>query len=222
MTVLKRRLLTGEALEKEAERLGVSMMPSGGLTDLYEPELQQRVLAARAECRNVLLDVVQTAAIIGTLVMTLIIVHWNHTAMIAEQIAASRRESTDLILKFDERLNSGASGQVTKALHEYGNLDQIDLSGKALDDALDEFLGNYELLDAANQSGLIDEHMAEDAFSYDLGQALRDRKIRSHMAASKSEKSELYDGVLELAQVWKIPFDPITVEVKGPSILPTH
>jgi hypothetical protein len=56
----------------------------------------------------------------------------------------SRRVSADLMLKFDDRLSSGKSAHVVMALELDGNLNRAN---NVNDEALDEFLGNYELLD---------------------------------------------------------------------------
>jgi hypothetical protein len=42
---------------------------------------------------------------------------------------------------------------VSRALDDHGNFDHVDMSGQVLDDAIDDFLGNYELLDAAYRNG---------------------------------------------------------------------
>jgi hypothetical protein len=231
MTLLwRRKLPTGDALEKVAERLGVSTheIYKGGaqkLTTLDEPELQRRILAARAERRDAILNIVQTIGIMGTLVLTIVLAVWNHHAQVAEQIAAarrasseelvaSRRESGDVMLKFDEKLYSGASGRVMRALDDQGNLDRVDMSGSILDDAIGDFLDKYELLAAAYRNGLIDEDMGDDAFSYELEKGLQDRKIRDYIAAAESQESDLYEGVLELAQAWGINFPPIAPAAK--------
>jgi hypothetical protein len=62
---------------------------------------------------------------------------------------------------------------VTKALEMDVELDKA----KDIDDeAIDEFLGNYELLDAAYRHGLISADMAYDAFEADLETALKDAR----------------------------------------------
>jgi hypothetical protein len=226
MTLFKRRKLpTGDALEKEAGRLGVSTneIYKGGVLD--EPELQRRILAARAEQRGVILNIGQTGGIILTLVLTVVIAIWNHRAQVAEEVTASkrasaeeliasRRESADLMLKFDEKLYSGESRRVMRGLDDHGNLDRIGISGEALDDAIDDSLDKYELLAAAYRNGLIDEDMGDDAFSYELEKGLNDGKIRDYIAASRSQESDLFDGVLELAQAWKLDFPPIAPAAK--------
>jgi hypothetical protein len=47
------------------------------------------------------------------------------------------------------------------------NLDHIDISGKGLDESLDDFLSDYDMLSAAYRQ-LIDKDMAYDGFSYAL------------------------------------------------------
>ena len=80
----RKRLPTGEALYKEAERLGVSLFrlpepltrgPSGegGRNPLNEPALQARVLAARNDRRNAILSWAQTLALISALSLSLLI-----------------------------------------------------------------------------------------------------------------------------------------------------
>jgi hypothetical protein len=70
------KLPTGDALEEEAVRRGVSLHGTwtGGAqvqTTLDEAELQSRVLAARIERRGARLNIIQTVGIIGTLVLIL-------------------------------------------------------------------------------------------------------------------------------------------------------
>ena len=68
---------------------------------------------------------------------------------------------------------SGRSAPVIKALEMDVELDKA----KDVDDeAIDEFLGNYELLDAAYRHDLIDPDMADDAFEADFETALKDAK----------------------------------------------
>ena len=156
----RKQLPTGDALESEAARLGVSpheIYKGGaqGHTILDEPELQ------RSEQRSAVLSFVQTVGIIFTLLLTLGLALWiGHRE--------SKRESADLMLRFDELLNSGGSGRVIKALNLNGNLDHVGFGGEALDDAIDDLLSDYELLDAAYRDNLIDKDIAYDAFSYDL------------------------------------------------------
>jgi hypothetical protein len=69
-----------------------------------------------------------------------------------------------------------------------GNLDHVKLTPGALDDAIDDFLGDYELLAAAYRNGLINEEMAEDAFSYEFEKALRDGKVRHYWPGPGARK----------------------------------
>jgi hypothetical protein len=187
----KRKLPKGQSLVNEAERLGVSLygLPypakrGDGPNPGNEPELQARVLAARAERRNLIVSSIQTFGIIATLVLTIILAGWNYAAQsreqrrnhrwqMAEEKAQEDKESVELMLKFDERLNSGRSVIVARSLEMEGNLDkalQVD------DEAIDEFLGNFELMAAAYRYNLINRDMAEDAFSYYLERAVNDSK----------------------------------------------
>jgi hypothetical protein len=200
----RRKLPTGDDLEAEASRLGVSLHEiykggADGQTILDEPELQRRVLAARAERRSAILSFAQTVGIIGTLVLTLSLAIWNRHQQ-------SRQESGDFMLRFDQLLSSGGSGVVTRALYMDGDLDHIPLSGDALDDALEDFLDKYDLLAAAYRNSLIDKDMAEDAFSYDLEKALSDSKVRLFLQKSMAEEADFYEGVFELARAWGINF----------------
>jgi hypothetical protein len=217
----RKPLLTGEALVDEARRLGVSLegLPPGPLTlppgraafysfldPSNEPEIQSRVLAARNERRSAVLSVAQTAGIIITLLLTLGLALWNGHR-------ESKRESGDMMIKFSDLLDSGQSKLIETALTMNGNLNNIKLSGEALDEAIDDFLSTYDLLDAAYRNGLIDEDMADDAFSYDLEKALRDPKVRQYLSDNLAEESDLYSGVFALAAAWKLTY---------PVILPAH
>ena len=191
----KRKLPTGETLYREAERLGLHFDANDKTRDA---DLQQRVLVAWAERRNAIVNYTQTFAIVGTLLITLFVAH-------STQREQRDRESADLMLKFEQLLYSGRSAPVVKALEMDVELDKA----KDVDDeAIDEFLGNYELLDAAYRHGLISADMADDAFEADLETALKDPKVRRFITDAKSQDgSDMYDGVLELARVWKIPFN---------------
>ncbi len=151
-----------------------------------------------------MLNGVQTVGIIGTLVLTLVLAVRNHRAQEHEEQTQAKRESADLMLKFEGLMNSDGSGLIGKELDREGNLDHIKLSGKALDDAFDDFLSDYEDLDTAWRNHLIDNDTAYDAFSYDLEKALKDAKVRDYLARSRREEGDLWDGVLELARAWKI------------------
>jgi hypothetical protein len=194
-----RPLPLGEELESEARRLGVSLEEAWtggkeGRTKLAEAELQLRVLAARSERRNAVLNGTQTVGIIITIVLTFVLT-------LASQHRESVKTSADLMLKFDERLSHQGAGRVALALDMDGNLDKRpDIT----DQDIDEFLGTYELLAAAYRNHLIDDDMAYDAFSYDLEKALQDKKIRAFIEASRAEQPDVFDGVLELARAFGI------------------
>ncbi len=188
----RRKLPTGKALMEEAFRLGVISEPDRDIP-LNDRDLQARVLAARAERRSAVLSFAQTVGIIGTLALTLTLAIWNRH----EQ---SNQESAALMLKFSEGLNSGKGALVVKALDTYGNLDKVTVSDEALEDFLDE----YELLAVAYRYHLINNDMAYDAFSYDLEKALADAKVRQFLLASRREEGDIYNGVLELARSFGI------------------
>ena len=193
----RQKLPTGEALRAEAARVGLHFDPGDRKNDA---ELQQRVLVAWVERRNAVVNYTQTFAIIGTLLITLVLAIWNEQRQ-------SNQESADLMIKFSEMLASGKSGLVAETLDLNGNLEQA----KNVDDeAIDEFLGNYDLLAAAYRHGLINKDMADDAFSYDLEKALQDRQIRAFLAKSRAEESDVYEGVFELARSWKITVPPFS------------
>src|SRR5208282_53954 len=46
---------------------------------------------------------------------------------------------------------------------------------------IEDFLSNYELLAAAYRHELINQDMAEDAFSYDLEKALKDPRVKQYL-----------------------------------------
>jgi hypothetical protein len=190
----KRKLPTGDALVEEARRLGVSeheIWKGGaeGHTILDEPELQRRVLAARGDRRSAILNFAQTIGIIGTLLFYI----WT-------QHVQSVRTSADLMLAFEGRLTSGKSEAVVMALEMNGNLDKTNVD----DEAIDDFLGKYELLAAAYSHNLIDREMAYDAFSYDLETALRDAKVKRFLLDARHDEGDFYDGVLKLAEAFGI------------------
>jgi hypothetical protein len=192
----KRKLPTGETLYKEAERLGLHFDKSDKTRDA---DLQQRVLVAWAERRNAVVNYTQTIAIVGTLLITL-------GVAFSTQREQRNRESADLMLKFEDMLYSQRSAPVVRALEMDVELDKA----KDVDDeAIDEFLGNYELLDAAYRHHLIDPDMADDAFEADLESALKDAKVRRFITNARTEDgADMYDGVLDLARTWKIKFVP--------------
>lgn len=72
---------------------------------------------------------------------------------------------------------------------------------------IEDFLSNYELLAAAYRHELINQNVAEDAFSYDLEKALKDPRVKQHLQDERAEESDIYDGVLELARAWGISTD---------------
>jgi hypothetical protein len=125
-----------------------------------------------------------------------------------EQRMQAHQKSAELMIEFGKLLDAGGSGRISRELDNRGNLDHITLSGDDLDDALDDFLGNYESIDAAQKYHLIDEDMAYDAFEYDLEKALKDQKILSYIAQSQSlpDDSDVWNGVLDLARAWDIKF----------------
>jgi len=66
---------------------------------------------------------------------------------------------------------SGIRIDVVSVIDLQGYLDFIFLrrnGGRRVDDAIDDLLSDYELLDAACRNNLIDKDIAYDAFSYDL------------------------------------------------------
>jgi hypothetical protein len=112
---------------------------------------------SRPELR-ISLNAAQSIGTIGGLVLTLAIAVWNGNRQ-ANQVAA------DLMLRFDDKVYSGKSGLVANSLDMNGDLNQatgVD------DEAIEQFLNNYELLAAVYSRHLIDRDLAEDAFSYEL------------------------------------------------------
>jgi hypothetical protein len=109
----RRKLLpTGKPMTEEARRLGVSLealphrLPTGThatpeVNPANEPEIQSRVRNARAEQRNAILSIAQTFGTIFTLLLTLGLALWNARR-------ESKRESGDMMIKFEEMLNSGS------------------------------------------------------------------------------------------------------------------
>jgi hypothetical protein len=83
---------------------------------------------------------------------------------------------------------------------------------RILDDDIHDPLGNY---DVAYRNGLIDKDMAEDAFSSDLENALRDQTISDYLLLSQRQESDLYDGVPEFGGAWKLKFPMIVVARPG-------
>lgn len=194
----KRKLPTGETLYREAERLGLHFDKTDKTRDA---DLQQRVLVAWVERRNAIVNYTQTIAIVGTLLITL-------GVAFSTQREQRNRESADLMIKFEDMLYSGRSAPVTKALEMDVGLDKA----KDVDDeAIDEFLGNYELLAASYRHDLINADMAYDAFEADLESALKDARVRRFITNARTEDgSDMYDGVLDLARIWKITFTPLS------------
>jgi hypothetical protein len=115
----KGKLPTGDALEEEALRCGVSLhsirhTDQWGGTHFDEAELQRRVLAARAEGRGALLNIVQTVGIIGTLVLTLFVAIWNHGAQMNEQRMQAHQKSAELMIEFGKLIDAGGSGRIVR------------------------------------------------------------------------------------------------------------
>ena len=201
----------GDALEAEAIRLGVSLRgtrksDAWGREHFDEPELQSRILAARAERRASNLNLLQTVGIIGSLSLTLFVAIFNHRAQVQEETIQKHQKSAELMIKFGEMLDTGGSGLIVLELDRRGNLDHIKLKGDDLEDAIDEFLGNYESINAAQQYRLIDADMADDAFEYSLDRALHDRTVLAYIASSRRDESDVWDGVLDLARTWNIKY----------------
>ena len=112
--------------------------------------------------------------------------------------------SGDFMLRFDDKLDAGGSGRVSNALDRGAPL----TGDKDVSDAdIEDFLSNYELLAAAYRHELINQNVAEDAFSYDLEKALKDPRVKQHLQDERAEESDIYDGVLELARAWGISTD---------------
>lgn len=208
----KRMLPAGAELIEEAKRRGVSLEdlpykePIGIKQFPDDPRneaaIQSRVLAARAEHRNAAINLFQTVGIIGSLLLTLILALWNGHIQ-------SQRESADMMLKFDGMLSAGGSGDLLETLDMYGNLNRVQAPADVVDAKIEDLLDKYELLAAAYRYHLINDDMAYDAFSYDLEKALKGVKVRKFITESRSEEGDIYDGVLELAQAWRIAFKPI-------------
>jgi hypothetical protein len=238
----RKRLPTGETLYEEAERLGVSLFrlpepltrgPSGegGRNPLNEPALQARVLAARNDWRNAILNWVQTLALIGALILSSLVSLDNRRAQESNQrvqeanlraqegnlrvqqstlaaqestlLAQKNQMSSDFMLRFSDELNEDGSGRVSSALDNHRPLTH-DL--KVSDDDIDDFLSKYELLDAVYRYNVINQEMAYDAFSYDLKRALKDKRIIQYLLDSRRDESDTFYGVRDLARAWKLPF----------------
>jgi hypothetical protein len=237
----RKHLPTGEALYEEAERLGVTLhgltynlerglSGEGGRNPRNEPEVQERVLAARNDRRNAILNLAQTLALIGALVVSVFVSLDNRRAQESNQrvqeadlraqegnlrfqesnlreqenvlLAQKSQMSADFMLRFSDELNKEGSARVSAALDEKTGLSH---DRNVSDDDIDDFLSNYEMLDVVYRNNVIDRDMA-DAFSHDLERALNDKRVIQYLRDSRSQKSDLFDGVRDLARAWKIPF----------------
>jgi hypothetical protein len=78
-----------------------------------------------------------------------------------------------------------------RELELHGNISHIRVSGDDLDNAIDDFLGDYELLNTAYNYELINRDMAWDAFTYELEKALQDRTIRPSVSSSLRSRQSL-------------------------------
>lgn len=218
----RKHLSTTDAPFEEAERLGVSR--SRGDSRLSEPDLQSPLPAARNDRRNAILNWAQTVALIGALVVSVLVSLDNRRAQESNQrvqeadlraqedyltalesmlLAQKNQPSADFMLRFSDELNEDGSGHVSAALdHNKPLTHDRDVS----DDDIDDFLSNYELLDAVYRHNVINRDMAYDAFSDDLERALKDKRVIQYLRDSRAKESNIFDGVRELAQAWKIPF----------------
>ena len=147
----------------EARHLGVIVGE-----EFLPKDLQDRVRVARADRRNAILNWAQSIGIIRTtLIITLALHRSDQRSQRLERQAEADQRSAEMMLKFADKLSSGPSAQIEMPLQLNGNLSKQKVS----DEQLDEFLGNYELLDDAYRYGLINEDMAYNAFSFDLDKA---------------------------------------------------
>jgi hypothetical protein len=169
-----------------------------GQTILDEPELQSRLLAARSDRRNAILNWAQTLTLIGALAATVLFSFNNRRAQ-------ENQTSADFMLRFNDEIYKDGSQHVAMAVDRGTPLTgDRDVS----DDDINDFLSKYELLAAVYDLKLINREMANDAFSYELEKALKDERVIKYLQDSRREESDIFDGVRELAQVWKIPFLP--------------
>jgi hypothetical protein len=211
-------LPTGDALKKEAKRLGVALPPHPadkfvaertglGTGDIYaieaEAELQGRVVEARNERHNAVVSFAQTAGIIASLLITL-------GLALRSEYRASERESGDMMIRFADMQTKGKSAPLILALDLDGNLEQMNVPTRAMDEEIEDFLDTYELMDAASRNDLISYDVAYDEFSYDLEKALRDRKIREFLSGAIAEEPDMYSGVFDLARRWRLKYPPLS------------
>jgi hypothetical protein len=176
-----------------------------------------RSLWNRSSSTSDALNIAQTIGIIATLFLTFMVTFWGRE----DQRVTRNGQSAEFMLHFHEMLDSGKSGMVVTALNEYDNLDKFTLKGEASEEAIGEFLNNYELLDAAYRFNLVNDDMAQDAFSWDLAKALNDGNIRRYISDSIAEESDLYGGVRELAKAWGLQYPDILPTTSASAAKPT-
>jgi len=137
------------------------------------------------------INLVQTVVLVGTLLATWYLhqLDWQ---------AEADQKSAELMIEFTDRLYAGPAASVTWALELQGNLDKANVR----DQAIDDFLGKYELLDEACEHHLPTDEMADDAFAYDLTKAFADKKIIRFIQDSRraDPEDDIYGGVLDLAR----------------------
>ena len=82
------------------------------------------------------------------------------------------------MLRFNDELYKDGSQHVSAAV-DMGR----PLTGDRTvsEDDIDDFLSKYELLDAVYRHNIIDQDMAEDAFSYELEKALKDERVIKYL-----------------------------------------
>lgn len=111
------------------------------------------------------------------------------------------KESAELMIKFDDKLNSGRAEIVTDALDLCGSL---KCAPSANDTDIDEFLSDYELISVAYKDGLLENIEAINAFGYDLNKALKDTQILHFILATKVKEPSDYNDILHMALQWGI------------------
>ncbi len=149
---------------------------------------------------DVVLDIVQTAILVASLLLATTIAYRNDRAQ-------ANRDSGDFMLRFDQRLHEDSSAIIIKTLDRDGNLNNLRMNKSDTEDALVDFFNKFQLLDLACDHNLIDRKTAYDGFEYYLEKALKDKKAQAHLIETYKEDGDVYNGVFDLARQWNLSTD---------------
>ena len=109
-------------------------------------------------------------------------------------------QSVDLLLKFDNELNSDINSKIADEIDSPGTLLLKEHGGDITDGQLENYLGVYETLGFLYEKHLITDDMIYNDFSYDVVKAYQNSEVKTYITEIRKDDPTLFTEFEKLAK----------------------